>query len=326
LALMPRGIWTGSLSFGLVNVPVEIVTAVRDRRIKLREVHATKRVPLRRRRVCTLEDVEVPIEEIARGLDVDGQTVMLTDEELTAVQPQTTRTIEISGFAESGEIDPVFYDRSYWLVPKGTEEGPVRAYHMLVDAMSKAGRVALGALVIHSKEHPVAIRTREGRLLLSTMLFSHEIRPLEDLELPAASPDPAAVEGAVAIVQELATDFQPSRYHDRNRRRLQALIERKSKGETIEPAPAPPAPSAAPDLMGALERSLAEVRRAGLAGSRRTGPEKVPKTGPEEIRRVGTGQVRKAGYTKERVAKHAPAADKPSRERGPRPRSSRGPG
>jgi DNA end-binding protein Ku len=291
---MPRGIWTGSLSFGLVNVPVEIVTAVRDKRIKLREVHATRHVPLRRKRVCTLEDVEVPVDEIAKGLEVDGQMVMLTDEELTAVQPETTKTIDISGFAHEGEIDPVLYDRSYWLVPKGTEEGPVRAYHLLVEAMAGAGRVALGTLVIHSKEHPVAIRTLEGRLLLSTMIFSHELRPLEDLDLPEAEPDAEAVRSAVAIVQELSADFQPSRYHDRHRKRLQALIERKAGGETIEPPVAPPAPKPVPDLMGALERSLAEVR--------------------------------KAGYTKERGGKRAPSPEQPARERGARPRSSRGAG
>jgi DNA end-binding protein Ku len=277
---MPRGIWTGSLSFGLVNVPVEILTAVRDRRIRLREVHATRRVPLRRRRVCTLEEVEVPMEEIAHGLEVDGQCVMLTDEELQAAQPQTTKTIEISGFVHEGTIDPVFYDRSYWLVPKGTEEGPVRAYHLLVGAMGKGEHVALGALVIHSREHPVAIRAREGRLLLSTMLFSHEIRSLEDLELP--DPErarPEAVQGAVAIVGELATDFHPSRYHDRNRRRLQAIIERKSKGQPIESPPAPPAPKAPPDLMGALERSLQEVRKRTLAPTGRA-DRKPSKTGP----------------------------------------------
>jgi DNA end-binding protein Ku len=275
---MPRGIWTGSLSFGLVNVPVELVTAVRDRRIRLREVHATKLVPVKRKRVCTLEDVEVPNEEIAHGLPLDDQCVMLTDEELTAVQPETTKTIEISGFVHEGEIDPVFYDRSYWLVPKGTEEGPVRAYHLLASAMGKGEHVALGTLVIHSREHPVAIRAREGRLLLSTMLFSHEVRPLEDLELPdQALARTEAVDGAVAIVGELATDFHPARYHDRNRKRLQAIIERKSKGEQIEPAPAPAAPKVAPDLMGALERSLEEVRkRTGAAPKRSSGAGKQP--------------------------------------------------
>lgn len=274
---MPRGIWTGSLSFGLVNVPVELVTAVRDRRIRLREVHATKLVPVRRKRVCTLEDVEVPNEEIAHGLPLDdGQCVMLTDEELTAVQPETTKTIEISGFVHEGEIDPVFYDRSYWLVPKGTEEGPVRAYHLLASAMGKGEHVALGTLVIHSREHPVAIRAREGRLLLSTMLFSHEVRSLEDLELPdQAAARAEVVDGAVAIIGELATDFHPTRYHDRNRKRLQAIIDRKGKGEQIEPAPAPAAPKAAPDLMGALERSLEEVRKRTGAAPKR--PSRVAK-------------------------------------------------
>lgn len=293
---MPRGIWTGSLSFGLVNVPVEIVTAVRDRRIRLREVHAVKRVPLRRKRVCTLEDVEVPNEEIAHGLQLDDQCVMLTDEELQAVQPETTKTIEISGFVHEGDIDPVFYDRSYWLVPKGTEEGPVRAYHLLASAMGKGEHVALGSLVIHSREHPVAIRAREGRLLLSTMLFSHEVRPLEDLELPDQSlARPEAVDGAVAIVGELASDFHPTRYHDRNRKRLQAIIDRKSKGEQIEPAPAPAAPRAAPDLMGALERSLQEVRK-------RTG------AAPKRPSRAG---------------KKAPVADKPPSRDGQQPTRSR---
>lgn len=290
---MPRGIWTGSLSFGLVNVPVELVTAVRDRRIRLREVHATKRVPLRRKRVCTLEDVEVPNEEIARGLPLDGQCVMLTDEELTAVQPETTKTIEISGFVHEGEIDPVFYDRSYWLVPKGTEEGPVRAYHLLASAMSKGEHVALGTLVIHSREHPVAIRAREGRLLLSTMLFSHEVRPLEDLELPDEGLARAeAVDEAVAIIGELASDFHPAGYHDRNRKRLQAIIDRKSKGEPIEPPPAPPAPKATPDLMGALERSLEEVRKRTGAATKR--PSRAAKQASVDGKQPGKAAKRPA--------------------------------
>jgi DNA end-binding protein Ku len=257
---MPRALWNGSLSFGLVNVPVSLVPATRSRDIRMREIDADRGEPVSMRRICTADGSQVPIEEVARGLEVDGAMVMLTDEELGAAQPRRTDTIEIESFIELSELDPMSYDRSYWLAPAGEAQGPLRAYRLLVEAMASTKRAAFGETVIHNREHPVLVRAHEDRLLLSTLLFAHEIRSIEELAIPDLEPEAQALDGMIAVIEELSTDFEPSRYRDRHRDRLKALIDSKLKGQPIEIAPEPPAPSPTPDLIGALEESLAQIR------------------------------------------------------------------
>lgn len=257
---MPRALWSGSLSFGLVNVPVSLLSATRNRDVRMRELDADRGVPVAVRRICTADGSVVPYEEVARGLEVDGAIVMLTDEELAAAQPRRTDTIEIARFVELSQIDPVMYDRSYWLAPSSEGQGPIRAYRLLVDAMASAGRAAIGETVIHNREHPVVVRSHEDRLLLSTLLFAHEIRDLAELEIPATQPEAQAVQGTIAVIEELSTHFEPSRYRDHHRQRIKALIDSKAKGQPIELAPEPAAPSPTPDLIGALEESLAQIR------------------------------------------------------------------
>lgn len=257
---MPRALWSGSLSFGLVNVPVSLMPATRNRDIRMREIDADRGEPVTVRRICTADGSQVPIEEVARGLEVDGTMVMLTDEELAAAQPRRTDTIEIQSFIELSEVDPVMYDRAYWLAPSGEAQGPLRAYRLLVEAMAATGRAALGETVIHNREHPVLVRAHEERLLLSTLHFAHEIRDIEELAIPDLEPEQQALRGMIAMIEELSTDFEPARYRDRHRDRLKALIDSKLKGQPIEIAPEPPAPSPTPDLIGALEESLAQIR------------------------------------------------------------------
>lgn len=257
---MPRALWSGSLSFGLVNVPVTLVPATRDRSVRLREVNIRTRTPVRVRKVCTEEGSEVPERQIGRAIDLDGTRVTLTDGELASAQPNRTDTIEIASFVDPSQIDAVLYDRPYWVVPSGSMQGTLRAYKLLVQALASARLAAIGEVVIHTREHPVAIRSREERLLLGTLLFSHEVRDVSELEIPHARPDADAVKRAIAVVEELSADFEPARFRDRHRERLKALIASKARGEPIEAAPAPPAPAAAPDLMDALEQSLEEIR------------------------------------------------------------------
>lgn len=276
---MPRSLWNGSLSFGLVNVPVSLVSATRSRDVRMREIDIERGVPVSVRRICTLDGGEVPYEEVAHGLEVDGEMVMLTDEELAALQPRKTDTIEIAKFVQLSQIDPVMYDRSYWLAPASEGQGPLRAYRLLVETMSAGGRAALGETVVHNREHPVIVRAHEERLLLSTLLFGHEIRDLAELEMPDVRAERRAVDATVAVIQELSTDFEPSRYRDHHRQRLHALIEGKMHGEVVEPAVEPPAPEPTPDLIGALEKSLAEIRaRHPQTASTRRGRRKAPST------------------------------------------------
>jgi DNA end-binding protein Ku len=259
---MARPIWRGSLSFGLVNVPVALFSGVRDLDVHFHQLHADTHQRLEVKRVCKKGGHEVPYEEIGYGYDLDGKDVVLSQEELDAAQPEKTRTIDITEFVDVADIDPVIYDHPYYLVPIGEGEGPARAYRLLTEVMDKEGRAALGSLVLRTKEHLVAIRVHDGVLQAMTMAFADEIRPLKDLDLPTKKHQPSKKEldNAVALIEELSTDFDPKRYKDRHRDRLMKIIQRKRKGQTIKAPADPEQPKAVPDLLEALERSLEEVR------------------------------------------------------------------
>src|SRR3954453_9480505 len=174
---MPRPLWSGSLSFGLVNAPVRLFSAARDLDFHFNELHEKDSARIEQRRFCSEEDEEVMWEEIARSFDLDGKQVVVTDEELGSVQPRKPRTIDIEAFVDLAEVDPVYFDHPYFLVPAGDSEGTVRAYRLLVQAMESEDRVALGRFVMRTKEYLVAVRVREGALALTTMLFHDEVRP-----------------------------------------------------------------------------------------------------------------------------------------------------
>ncbi|HEX6025001.1 MAG TPA: Ku protein, partial [Solirubrobacter sp.] len=193
---MPRPLWSGSLSFGLVNVPVRLVSATRDLDLHFRQLHATDHTPVETRRVCSKEDKEVPYEEIGR--EYDG--VILTDEELSAADPRKTRTIDIEAFVELDEIDPIYYDHPYYLVPAGETDGTVRAYRLLAEVMGKTDRAALGRFVLRTKEYLVAIRVREKALTLSTMRFHDEVRSTDGIDGASGRTKPKEVAQAVKLI------------------------------------------------------------------------------------------------------------------------------
>jgi DNA end-binding protein Ku len=260
---MARSLWRGSLSFGLVNVPVALYSAVRDLDVHFHQLHADSHNRLEVRRVCKKECEEIPYEEIGLGYDLDGKQVVLTREELDAAQPEKTRTIDIVEFVDVADIDPVLYDHPYFLVPLGEGEGPARAYRLLVEVMAKEDRAALGQFVFRTKERLAAIRVRDGLLQLTTMAFPAEVRDVKDLDLPKVKRDKATKEqirNAVALIEELGSDFDPDAWRDRHRERLLKIIQRKRKGQTIKAPAEPEVPKAVPDLLKALEESLAEVR------------------------------------------------------------------
>jgi len=255
-----RALWSGSLSFGLVNVPVQIVSAVRDLDLHFHQLHAKDKVRIEQRRFCSKEDVEVGIEEVAHSYDLDGKEMVITDEELGSVQPRKTRTIDIETFVPLAELDPIYFDHPYYLVPAGDSEGTLRAYRLLERTMDKSERVALGRFVMRTKEYLAAIRARDGALLLTTMLFHDEVRPTKPIPTGGKKPTKQQLDRAVAMIEELSTDWEPERYEDCYRKRLDDVIKRKRKRQTIE-APAPEKePSPVPDLMEALKRSLDNVR------------------------------------------------------------------
>jgi DNA end-binding protein Ku len=268
---MARPIWSGSLSFGLVNVPVQLMSAARDLDFHFHQLHEKDGVRIEQRRYCSAEDVEVDWEEVARSYDLDGKQVVLSDEELASVEPRKTRTIDIEAFVDASDVDPIYFDHPYFLVPAGESEGTLRAYRLLVEAMASADRVALGRFVMRTKEYLAAVRVRDDALALSTMLFHDEVRPADRIPTGGKKPTRSQVERAVAVIEELSTDWEPERYTDCYRERLKRVIDRKRKGERIK-APTPEKePAPVPDLMAALERTLENVRRGQAPRQARDG-------------------------------------------------------
>ncbi|HEX4035676.1 MAG TPA: Ku protein [Solirubrobacteraceae bacterium] len=258
---MPRALWSGSLSFGLVNVPVQIVSATRDLDYHFHQLHEKDKARIEQRRYCSKEDSEIGWEEVGHGYELRGKQVVLSDEELASVQPRKTRTIDIDEFVDLTDVDPIYFEHSYYLVPAGDSEGTLRAYRLLVEVMAGQERAALGRFVMRTKEYLAAVRAREGALTLTTMRFHDEVRPSKDVGTGGKKPSKRQLEVAVAIVNELSTDWQPDRYEDCYRTRLRAVIDAKRKRRTIEVPPQEKEPLPVPDLMAALQESIEALKR-----------------------------------------------------------------
>ena len=260
---MARPLWSGSLGFGLVNVPVALHSGLVDTDLHFRQLHAKDHSPIEMHRFCAEEDAEVPYEEIASGYETDdGELVILTDAELATAAPRKTRTIDIEAFVDLADVDPIHFDHPYVLMPSGDSEGTLRAYRLLVEVMERTERAALGRFVLRSKEHLVLIRAREQRLTLTTMRFHDEVRPSKGVPTPTKRDKPAKkeIDQAVALIEALACPWDPERYEDQYSKRLKRIVGRKRKGQTIDVPEPEQAPSPVPDLMAALERSLEEAR------------------------------------------------------------------
>jgi DNA end-binding protein Ku len=257
---MPRALWSGSLSFGLVNVPVQLVSAARDLDYHFHELHARDKARIEQRRFCSKEDAEVLWEEVAHAYDLDGKQVIVTDEELASVEPRKTRTIDIEAFVELADVDPIHFDHPYFLVPAGDSEGTLRAYRLLVEVMGKSERAALGRFVMRTREYLAAVRARDEALLLTTMRFHGEVRPTKPVPTGGRKPAKKQVDQAVALIEALATDWDPANYEDCYRERLKRVIDSKRKRRKIELPKAEPEPQPVPDLMEALQHAVENVR------------------------------------------------------------------
>jgi DNA end-binding protein Ku len=268
---MPRPLWSGSLSFGLVNVPVALFSGVRDNDLHFRQLHAKDHTPVEIHRFCAEEDEEVPFDEIAHGYETDdGDQVILTDAELAVAAPRKTRTIDIEAFVDLEDVDPIYFDHPYVLMPAGEAEGTLRAYRLLLEVMRRTDRAALGRFVLRTKEYLALIREREGRLVLTTMLFHDEVRPAKDVPTPTKKDKPAKkeVDRAVALIDALSCPWDPSRYEDRYQKRLRQILRRKQKGQTVEAPEREKQPAPVPDLMAALEETLSEIQNGASSNGR----------------------------------------------------------
>jgi DNA end-binding protein Ku len=266
---MARSMWTGSLSFGLVNVPVSLVTAVRDVDLHFRQLHEKDGAPIEVRRFCSQEDTEVPYEEITHGYELDdGGQVIVSDLELQAIEPRRTRTIDIERFVDLADVDPISFDHPYFLVPAADDDGALRAYRLLAEVMSETERAALGRFVMRAREYLALVRERDGALTVTTMRFADEVRDTKDVEAAtqkAHQPTRKQLEAAVAVIEELTSEWEPDKHKDRYQARLKRVVDRKRKGETIKAPEVTEAPAAGVDLMEALEQTLAELKSGGDA-------------------------------------------------------------
>ncbi len=263
---MARAIWSGSISFGLLNVPVKLYSAVARRGISLREIRESDGARIRHRRVAEGTDEEVPYENIVKAFELaPDRYVPLSKDEMASLDPEKSRAIDVLDFVDLDEIDPIYFNSPYYM---GPADGAEKAYSLLVQAMEKSGKVAIARFVFRNKEHLAAIRPANGVLTLTTMRFADEVVPTSELEdvLPSGKPKVAKreIEMAEQLIDSLTSRFDPSAYRDEYREQLLAMIERKAAGEEIVAAPSEERePTKAPDLMAALEESIAAVKGKG---------------------------------------------------------------
>ncbi|MBV9915948.1 MAG: Ku protein [Solirubrobacterales bacterium] len=259
---MARAIWSGAISFGLVNVPVKLFTATSPKAVRFHQLSSKTGARIRQKRVDPTTDEEVPYEEIVKGYEITpDRYVVIEPEELDALDPKATKTIDIEEFVDLAEIDPIYYDHSYYLAPTA---GGAKAYRLLLDAMRESGKVGIGRVVLRSKQQLCALRPAGEVLTLTTMLWGDEVLSPDRLDELDSITEAAATQReltmAEQLIESLSADFEPDKYHDEYRERVLELIEAKASGQEIAVQPQAEEPAAAPDLMAALEASLAAVR------------------------------------------------------------------
>ena len=262
---MARAIWSGSISFGLLNVPVKLYSAVSKQTVRFRELREGDGSRVKHKRVAESDGKEVPYEKIVKGYEyAPDQYVVLTKDELSELEPQRSRAIEIQDFVDLDDIDPIYFEQPYFL---GPDKGAERAYALLVQAMKDARKVAIARFVLRNKEHLAAIRPMEDALTLTTMRFHDEVSSPQDLdgevfeEAKPKQPEKRELEMAKQLIESLTSDFEPDKYRDEYREELLDLLERKAEGKEVVSAPTEELkPTKAPDLMSALEQSLAAVK------------------------------------------------------------------
>jgi DNA end-binding protein Ku len=301
---MARAIWSGSISFGLLNVPVKLYSAVARRNIALREIRESDSARIKHRRVAEGTDEEVPYENIVKAYEITpGQYVPLNKDEMSALAPEKTRAIEVKDFVDLEQIDPIYFDSPYYL---GPTEGAEKAYSLLAKAMEASGKVAVARFVFRNKEHLAALRANDGVLTLTTMRFADEVVPAGEMDdlVPDKAPkvEKREQEMAEQLIKSLSTEFDPTAYRDEYREELMSLIERKAEGREIVASEAEaPKATKAPDLMAALEESIAAVK--GKGDGKKKPPAKKKKAAAKKSKATKPKGKAKSSRSKSKAAK-----------------------
>lgn len=257
-----RPLWKGFLSFGLVNIPVKLYVATEKKDLKFRYLHQECMTPIQYQKRCPTCNREVQNEEIVYGYEYQkGRFVVLDEEDFARIPQESSRSVDIIDFVDIRQVDPVYYDKTYYLEPA---EGGSKAYALLKRAMESTGRVAIARMIIRTKESLAIVRTREGALVLETMFYPDEVRSPSGLSIPedAVKIHDNEIKMAVNLIENLSTDFDPSKYENEHQKALREIIEAKIAGQEIQVSPTPAATNVV-DLMDALKQSvkLAEKER-----------------------------------------------------------------
>ncbi|MEA3075581.1 MAG: end-binding protein Ku [Actinomycetota bacterium] len=261
---MPRPIWNGSISFGLVNVPVKLFTAQSPKDVRFNQLHAPDNGRVRMKRFCEVENVEVPFDEIVKGYEIaPDQYVVIDPKELEEFDPKATHTIDIEEFVHLDQIDPIYFEKAYYLVP---DERAGKPYRLLADALADADKVGIAKFVMRTKQYLCAIRVVDGVLVLSTMLYADEVVPASEMDIPDTD-DIEVTEKELKMARSLvdsltADEFEPEKFKDTYRERVVELIEQKAAGEVVVAPTAEAEPTKVVDLLAALEASVAAAKEA----------------------------------------------------------------
>jgi DNA end-binding protein Ku len=285
---MARAIWSGAISFGLVNVPVKLYSATSPKAVRFHQLSGKTGARIKQKRVDPSTGEEVAYEDIVKGYELSpDRYVRIETEELDALDAKATKTIDIEEFVDLEEIDPIYYDHSYYLAPTA---GGAKAYRLLLDAMRESAKVGIGRVVLRSKQQLCALRPTGEALTLTTMLWGDEVLApdrMDELEsVSEAEASPRELQMAEQLIASLSAHFEPDKFRDEYRERVLDLIERKAAGEEIAIQPAAEEPAPAPDLMAALEASLAAVKSADRDKAQKPARQRAP------ARSRGTGKSR----------------------------------
>ncbi len=310
---MARAIWSGAISFGLVNIPVKLFSAVSRKTVRFHQLDSETGSRIQQKRVNPKTGEEVPYEKLVKGYELSpDRYVVIQPEELEAIEPKKTRTIEISDFVEMDQIDPIYYDHPYYLMP-GT--GAEKPYALLLQALKDSERVAIARVVIRSKENLVAIRPRDGVLTMETLLFGDEVVSPDSLgegEVEQAKTTKKEVDMAMQLIDSLSADFDPDKYRDEYRVAVLEMIERKAEGKEIAVQEEAEEPAEVPDLMAALEASIANAKRqggtaksdGGGATKAKAKPKSKAKSAPKKAKSASSnGSKSRASKSKRSTAK-----------------------
>jgi DNA end-binding protein Ku len=312
---MPRAIWSGSISFGLVNVPVKLYSAVHAQGLSFHQFQVGTNARVRNKRVSEKTGKEVAYEDIVKGYEVEkGHYVMVDPDELAEFNPRATRTIDIEDFVALDDIDPIYYDNTYFLAPEDSD-GARKAYALLLKAMDDQGKVAIGRLVMRSKQYLAAIRPLDGALAVSTMRFHDEVMSPADIDaIPtgrsAPRAQPAEVKMAAQIIDSMSRDWDPKRYEDTYRVQVLDYLKKKAAGEEIVVEEEPEEQSKVVDLMAALEASLDAAKKGG--SRRRTSSSSSSTKSSSAAKRSSSSAKRSSSSAKTAPAKKSSSTSRRS--------------